>query len=214
MEAIASQLHREMGRVLDRDELVSFGQEGLLAAARRYDPERGVPFSKYAYFRVRGAMLDGMRSHGSLSRRTHEKLRALEAAHLMASGYLDDNRAAAAGGLTPEAADDRLADQLATLATAMAVGFAGQEVRFQDGERVMVDQDNPDATVERDELMDIVHAELSNMPEQEAVFVRRHFLKDERVEDIAADLGMSKSWGSRVMARGIQRLSKRLRMSA
>lgn len=115
--------------------------------------------------------------------------------------------------MSPSAADDRLANQLATLATAMAMGFAGQDVRMEGGEPVVVDRDSPEATVERDELMRMVHAELSHLPEQEATFVRRHFLRGERVEDIAAGMGLSKSWGSRVMGRGMEKLSYRLRQN-
>lgn len=211
VEVMARQLQREVGEVLDVDELVSFGQEGLLTASRRYDPDRGIPFRKYAHHRVRGAMLDGMRSHGSLPRRAHEKLRVLQTANLMTSGFFDDNSAAIHGGLSPDAADERVADQLATLATAMAVGFAGNDVEHQDGERVVVDGEQPDAKVERDELMEIVHAELAQLTEQEATFVRRHFFHDESIENIAAEMGLSKSWGSRLMTRGMEKLSRRLR---
>ena len=211
VESIASHVRREMGRVLDLDELVSFGQEGLLVAARRYDPERGIPFRKYAYYRVRGAMLDGMRSHGGLSRRLNEKLRALQAAQQMASGFVEDNQVAVRTGISPEAADDRLADQIATLATAMAVGFAGEETALLDGERAAVASDDPGATAERTELMKAVHEALGCLTEQEATLVKRHFLREERIEDVAADLGLSKSWGSRILSRGIEKLSRRLR---
>lgn len=213
VDAIASQIHREVGDFLDVRELVSYGLEGLLTAARRYDPDRGIPFRKFAYHRVRGAILDGMRAYSHLPRRAHEKVRALRAANLVASGFFDDSSPASSANLTPEAADDRIADHLAVLATAMAVGLSGQEA-VEDGERVIVVDDPPDAKAERDELMKIVMAELPNLSEQEAQFVRRHFLRDENVEDIAASMGLSKSWGSRILTRGITKLSKKLRAVA
>jgi RNA polymerase sigma factor (sigma-70 family) len=95
----------------------------------------------------------------------------------------------------------------------MAVGLSGQEA-FEDGERVIVTDDPPDAKAERDELMKIVMAELPNLSDQEAQFVRRHFLRDENVEDIAASMGLSKSWGSRILTRALGKLSKRLRAVA
>src|SRR4028118_819515 len=56
---IARQLMRELNlpRGLQSD-LESAGREGLLGAARRFEPERGVPFRRYANHRIRGAMLD------------------------------------------------------------------------------------------------------------------------------------------------------------
>jgi RNA polymerase sigma factor for flagellar operon FliA len=213
VDGVAAQLRREVGGLLEFDEMVSFGQEGLLTAARRYDPDRGVPFRKYAYHRIRGAILDGMRLHAPLSRRNHEKVKALQSANLIASGFFEDTAAAIAGGITSDSADERLADHLAVLATAMALGLEGNDLQ-QDGQRVTVASDRTDSKAEQDELMKIVHAELANLSDQEALFIRRHFFRDENIEDIASDMGLSKSWGSRVLSRGISKLSKRLQALA
>lgn len=48
--------------------MVSFGREGLLDAARRYDATRGASFQSWATLRVRGAIVDGLRAHGSFTR--------------------------------------------------------------------------------------------------------------------------------------------------
>jgi len=50
------------------DDLVSYGCEGLLEAARRFDDARGVPFEKWAAIRVRGAIVDAIRMHGPYTR--------------------------------------------------------------------------------------------------------------------------------------------------
>lgn len=47
---------------VDRDELVSAGMLGLLQAARAFDPDRGVGFGAFARNRIRGALLDELRS--------------------------------------------------------------------------------------------------------------------------------------------------------
>ena len=62
VEIIARQVARTMGSVVELDDLRSFGREGLLDAARKFDGARGVPFRAYANFRVRGAIIDGIRS--------------------------------------------------------------------------------------------------------------------------------------------------------
>jgi RNA polymerase sigma factor for flagellar operon FliA len=48
--------------------LVQEGMRGLIDAARRYDPRRGVAFTTYAKYRVRGAILDGLRQFDPASR--------------------------------------------------------------------------------------------------------------------------------------------------
>ena len=102
---------------------MSFGREGLLDAARRYDPERGVPFRAYANFRVRGAIIDGVRVVGRLPRRAHERLRGLEAAVRTSEGALEDVHAPQPPGAGAAQAEQALAEHLAAMATAMAVGL-------------------------------------------------------------------------------------------
>src|SRR5580704_10611047 len=52
---ICHQLRRQIGSVVRMDDIVSYGREGLLAAARSFDPMRGVPFRRWANIRVRGS---------------------------------------------------------------------------------------------------------------------------------------------------------------
>src|SRR5689334_8526630 len=49
-------------RYVDRQELARAGALGLVEAARRFDPSRGVPFDRYAARRIRGAILDSVRA--------------------------------------------------------------------------------------------------------------------------------------------------------
>ncbi|MGK0360790.1 MAG: RNA polymerase sigma factor for flagellar operon FliA [Bradymonadia bacterium] len=57
------------------DDLVQWGRLGALEARTRYDPRRGVHFKAFARHRVRGAIFDGLRIMGLLSRRTYDRLR-------------------------------------------------------------------------------------------------------------------------------------------
>jgi RNA polymerase sigma factor for flagellar operon FliA len=208
---IVRQLRRDVGQVLDDDELLSFGQEGLLLAARRFDPERGVPFRRFANYRVRGAIIDGMRSHGALPRRAHEKLRALQAAQLVAEGFHEDTAAAIRGGLLPEAADERIGGQLAAMATAMAIGLGAPAITTSQGEQVLVDETaDPETSAERKELLRIVREQIAELPPQEAALVQRHFFQDQQIDQISADLGLSKSWGCRILARAVSRLTQHM----
>jgi len=59
--AIASRLKRTTLTGADLDDLIGYGTIGLVEAARRFDPARGLAFSTYAYPRIAGAMLDGAR---------------------------------------------------------------------------------------------------------------------------------------------------------
>ena len=62
IKAIAHRLAFRLPAHLDADDLISVGIIGLMDAMTRYDPTREAKFKTYAEFRIRGAMLDEMRS--------------------------------------------------------------------------------------------------------------------------------------------------------
>jgi RNA polymerase sigma factor for flagellar operon FliA len=211
-DSIARQVRRATGQHAALEELVSYGQEGLLEAARRYDPERGVPFRAYANYRVRGAILDGVRATASLPRRVYERLRAHEALSLYSEGAVEDVHAPAARGSSPADAERALADHLAAMATAMAMGLVAPAAQGEGGTRTAASRaDSPEQAVAQAELLALVREHIAELPPEEAELVRRHYLEGERFDLVARDLGLSKSWASRLHTRAIGRLSKRMR---
>ncbi|HVJ16097.1 MAG TPA: sigma-70 family RNA polymerase sigma factor [Polyangiaceae bacterium] len=212
VESIVRQVARAIGAGVELDELRSFGHEGLLDAARRFDAERGVPFRGYASFRVRGAIIDGVRSLARLPRRTHQRLNGLAAASRTSEGALEDTLAAPPPGATPADAELALRQHLAAMATAAAVGLIAPTAQGEDGDVTALETgDDPESAVARAELVVLLRGAIDELPEQEAQLVRRHYLAGERFDQVAADLGLSKSWASRLHTRAIQRLTKRLR---
>ena len=55
-------------RHVDRQELWNAGALGLVEAARRFDPDAGIPFERYASIRIRGAIIDSTRTRDWASR--------------------------------------------------------------------------------------------------------------------------------------------------
>jgi RNA polymerase sigma factor for flagellar operon FliA len=213
VDIVSKQVARTMGAVVELDDLRSFGREGLLDAARRFDSERGVPFRAYANFRVRGAIIDGVRSLAQLPRRAYERLNGLSAALKVSEGEADDVFTAPSNS-TRAQADLALGDHLAAMATAIAVGLIAPTSVGENGEQVQVSAaDNPEEAVSRAELLAAVTSAIDELPEDEAVLVRRHYLDGERFDHVAQSLGLSKSWASRLHTRAMQRLAKRFRNS-
>lgn len=65
---------------VSRDDLNSLGMIGLFDALEKFDPKRDLKFDTYASFRVRGAILDGLRKEDWLPRSTREKTKKMDAA--------------------------------------------------------------------------------------------------------------------------------------
>jgi RNA polymerase sigma factor FliA len=212
VEIIARQILRTLGSAAELEELLSFGREGLWDAARRFDPSRGVPFRGYANFRVRGAIIDGVRASARLSRRTHERLNGLQAASRVSEGAHEDLSAPRAPGSGPAEAEQALGDHLAAMATAMAAGLIAPTAHGDDGERTLVETgEDPEEAYGSAQLREVIQGAISELPREEAELVRRHYLEGARFDHVAEELGLSKSWASRLHTRALTRLAKRLR---
>jgi len=215
VDILAKQILRTAGSSVDLSELVSYGREGLLDAARRFDASRGVPFRAYATFRIRGSIVDGMRSMARLPRRVHERLRGLAAADGFSAGAVEDVSAPPPPGSARADADRALADHLSGMATAMALGLVAKTAHGEEGELVGVSNgESAEEALGRAELLAVVRETIATLPHEEAELVRRHYLEGERFDHVAAELGLSKSWASRLHTRAIGRLAKRLRAVA
>ena len=212
VDIIARQILRTLGGAAELEELLSFGREGLWDASRRFDASRGVPFRGYANFRVRGAIIDGIRSSARLSRRTHERLNGLQAASRVSEGAHEDLSAAPPPGSGAAEAEQALGDHLAAMATALAAGLIAPTAHGESGERTLVDtSDNPEQAYGQAQLLEVIRNAISQLPHEEAELVRRHYLEGARFDHVADELGLSKSWASRLHTRALTRLAKRLR---
>lgn len=213
VDILARQVARSLGAAVELDDLRSYGREGLLDAARKFDTGRGVPFRAYANFRVKGAIIDGVRSMAQLPRRAHQRLNGMTAALRVSEGAADDAFASAEAP-SRESADVALGDHLAAMAAAMSVGLIAPSASGEDGERVQVSSaDSPEDAVARAEMLALVRSTIETLPPEEGELVKRHYLDGERFDQVAQSLGLSKSWASRLHTRAMQKLAKRLRGS-
>ncbi|HKO46291.1 MAG TPA: sigma-70 family RNA polymerase sigma factor [Polyangiaceae bacterium] len=205
VDQVARRLARALGGALELEDLSSYGRLGLLTAARRFEPSRGVPFEAYAGFLVRGAVLDAVRGM-ALPRRTYERLRAMEAASRLSEGLMESTFF---GAPAPSMAQKR-AEAEAAMATAMALGVMADVAAQTDGELISVERSDPEQELSNAQRRALVLRLVAELPREEAELIRRHYLEDERFDEVARDLKISKSWASRLHARAISRLSRQV----
>lgn len=205
VDILARQMRRQFGTYVQVDDLVSHGRETLVATARSFDPDRGVPFRRWVSLRVRGAMIDSMRQSGNLPKRVYRKLRALQAAENVHEAASEE-----AAPATAEAADAKVTDQLGTAAMAMALSFLA--MRQSDAVDTAKDPDHsPESNVGHAELLAKVKALIAERPEQERILLTRHYFDDVTMEEAASEIGLSKSWASRLHARAIEGIARALK---
>ena len=201
VHAIAAKLKRTLGRSIEFDDLVGYGTKGLLEAAERFDASQGAAFSTFAYYRVRGAMLDGLRTMGWYSRSDYARYRAEERANEYLQNQSERESAGkeASGGATAGAAAalESIAEILGGVATIhitsleAASGVADERLP------------PPDADLERVQASARVRQALGKLPEKERQLMEMYYFGDKNLEAAGAALGLSKSWACRLHARAV-----------
>ena len=78
VRAVAKKVLDRLPSHVELNDLIEDGVFGLIAAAQRYDPARGVSFPLYAKHRIRGAIVDGLRRMDHLSRDSRSKAKKSE----------------------------------------------------------------------------------------------------------------------------------------
>jgi RNA polymerase sigma factor for flagellar operon FliA len=191
--SVCRRLARRLGRSVSIDDLIGIGNLALLGITRTWDPARAT-FVAYATWRLKFAILDGLR------RETHGRIAAARATALIASEHLSDawaDKPDPDAPTTQEEDQAALSDLLAGHAAALAVGL----VTVSRDEAMHVD--TPEEEVERAELARVVKDAILSLPERERALMERHYYGGEAFEAIAGDLGISKSWASRLHERAI-----------
>src|ERR671920_1408110 len=82
--ALAHKVMRTLPPAVELSDLVAYGELGLVEAAERFDPRRGVAFATFAHYRIKGAIHDGLREMGVYSRPQSARVRWLANANDLA----------------------------------------------------------------------------------------------------------------------------------
>ena len=78
VKKIAWQIFGRVQKVVEVEDLIQQGMEGLVFAAQKYSPKDGVTFQQYAQLRIRGSIIDFLRKNSNLCRTTIKKKQEFE----------------------------------------------------------------------------------------------------------------------------------------
>ncbi len=191
---------------IEFEELVSLANAGLAEAASRFDPDRGVSFPTFAWYRVHGAIVDGLRRATHMPRRTWARLVALRAANDYLENRVEREAAATRKGASAPAG----AAALAAIRDAMSA-IRTMYVTSLEGLREGHDFD-PGSEPAVAEQLDVgrlgarLREAIERLPERERALVKKHYWEGKNLLEAGAELGISKSWASRLHAQAVERL--------
>jgi RNA polymerase sigma factor for flagellar operon FliA len=192
---------------VELEELVALGNAGLAEAAQRFDPAKGASFSTFAWYRVQGSIVDGLRKASHLPRRTWARLVALRAANDFLEHRAEREVGAAQQGAKPAEGAEALAQVKSELAAIRTMYVTSLEAMRDKG------FDRPDeATPSADQTIDAarasqkIRAAIERLPEKEQALMKKHYWEGKNLLEAGAELGISKSWASRLHAQAVEKL--------
>ena len=204
-------------RTVDRGDLSTAANVGLISAIHGFDPERGVRFESYCELRVKGALLDELRSQDWLPRPWRHKIeqqkRTLERLRTELGREPSDGEIASSMGLAMDVYQQTFGTGLpgtSGSATSMTevVGEDGSTVSALD---VVPDREAevPGESLSRDEMLKLVG---QRMTEQERRIVYLKYWEELPMREIGELTGLSESRVCKIHTRLIERMQDRFRV--
>jgi RNA polymerase sigma factor for flagellar operon FliA len=202
--------------ILDYEDILSYGTIGLIEALDRFDGSKGVKFETYAISRIRGAIIDALRSLDRLPRSVRQKARRLEQIHVEFEREHGreptDEEAAQLMGLTPEQYNQALID--ASWVTVSLDGLLDRD-NNEDGTaptELPADPNEEDFTerLERRQLLEALTAAIKTLPEREWLIISLYYRDEMTMKEIAQILEISESRVCQLHGRALGRLRARL----
>lgn len=201
---IAWHFHGRVGHRVEIDDLLQVGYLGLLDAAKRYAPQPGVTFAAYAAIRIRGAIVDYLRSASTLCRATIQTHRRIQAATQRLEHRL--MRAPTEAELATEL--QMPADALAHARAQIGAGeigsiddiYSDHSLMFSDTGHSAEDQ------MEQDDMRRLLAGAIARLPEREALVLQLYYVEEMNVYEVAAVLGVTTGRVSQIKKAAMTRL--------
>lgn len=211
---VANRLAINLSSVVEVDELISYGIEGLIDAIEKYDHKRNIKFETYAITRIRGSMIDGLRSMDWVPVSVRQKSKELERTYIKLEGEL--GRAATDMEVAQELGISL--NELATLLREVAANTIISLDDFIPGDDgddkkkrivdLLEDYNANDALelLELSEVKELLAKSISRLPEKEKKVVYLYYYEGLTLKEIGMVLSLSESRISQLHTKAILRL--------
>lgn len=217
---LADRLAARLPDHINRDDLISSGVLGLIDAVDKFDPSRSIMFKTYAEFRIKGAMLDELRSLDWVPRSIRKKSSDLEKLIQRLEGELgrppsDEETAAALNISVPEylkLLNEVSAINILDLDAFKATDKTGAK-ESRDIYDILADENALDAlsVLTQGELRDVLAQAIEELGEKERLVITLYYHEELTMKEIGQVMGYTESRISQLHTKSLMRLRAKLR---
>jgi len=216
---VAGRVAAGLPQSIEQSDLVSYGIFGLIDAIDKFDPSRGFKFETYAISRIKGAIIDELRSIDWVPRSVRAKARAVERAYSKLENELrrtpEDKEVAAELGMT-EAELDAVLSQvsftgLVALDELLSAGGSGDRGSSSTVMDTIPDRaHDPVEAFEVDEMKHLLADAINRMPDRERLVLTLYYYESLTLAEIGGVLGVTESRVCQIHTKAILQLRGRL----
>ncbi|PIR17495.1 MAG: RNA polymerase subunit sigma-70 [Deltaproteobacteria bacterium CG11_big_fil_rev_8_21_14_0_20_49_13] len=203
--SIANRVVKSLSLTAEYEDILCAARLGLLEAAKRYDDREDVDFRTFAYYRIKGAIYDGLRKSGWIPRSVYSRLKFEEASNEYLQ-HVSENRAQSSEGKSGK----EIFDTVNTLASIYVISLdANEDMDIED-----TNLEDLDKRAEYHQIRNHMRDAMGSLPPKEKQLIMMYYFQNKTLEEAGEKLGLSKSWVSRMHARALELLLKRIRILA
>jgi len=215
---VAGRMSSGLPAHVEEADLISYGLVGLISAIERFDLSREIKFETYAIMRIKGAIIDELRSMDWVPRSVRARARELERANAKLENSLQrtptDAEIAAELGITV----DELNESLIAISHSSMVALdelwsvsdsSGDQVSLMD---TIEDPGAPDPSRSLDvgDLKDRIAESIARLPEREKLVIALYYYEALTLREIGEVLGVTESRVSQMHTKAVLRLRSRM----
>jgi RNA polymerase sigma factor for flagellar operon FliA len=218
---VAGRISTSLPAHVDEGDLVSYGLLGLIGAIERYDPAREIKFETYAISRIKGSIIDELRSLDWVPRSVRSRAREIERAMLELENRLKraptDEEVATEIGITVDEFQDSLT---AISRSSVAALDELWQINTGGGDTVsLIDTiedphaDDPSKAMSQTEVREALADAIQRLPEREKLVITLYYYEELTLREIGEVLSVTESRVSQLHTKAILRLKVRLQGS-
>ena len=216
---VAGRLGTGLPAHVEEGDLVSYGLLGLMNAIERYDPGRDIKFETYAISRIKGAIIDELRSMDWVPRSVRSRAREIERAIAELENRYHrpptDEEIAGAIGITEEEFQDNLTQiarsSVAALDELWTIGSSGGDTVSLIDTLQDPNADDPSLEMTRTEVRESLATAISKLPERERTVITLYYYEELTLREIGEVLGVTESRVSQLHSKAVLRLRSKLK---
>jgi len=199
---------------VSKDDLMSLGMFGLYDALEKFDPTRDLKFDTYASFRIRGAIIDGLRKEDWLSRSSREKAKKIDhVIERLEQQYMRTVTAKEVAdelGLTEEEVQQSISEGFFANVLSIEEGPKEQEDQSESGSFAIKDDKTPtpEEKLLKDEQIGKLTEVIEQLNDKEQLVVSLFYKEELTLTEIGTVMGLSTSRISQIHSKALFKMKK------